>query len=313
MAITNFRILYNYFILIIFIATVLYFVLIDFDQLAIIFDLSFSQSFLLTFLVVCSVFARGLINTQFYRNLNAPLSLIEGISIAVLNTIGNLLPLSGGLFAKGLYLKKRYQLQFSHYLPATVALFACFLSVNGITSLISLFLLSIFYDVQISLYLIVGFILMSFSIAIQWAPLKYRFLPHHVTKVIDNVQNGWSILRENKRLLVRIIGIQVIFICLISLRFWIIFAIFSNEINFLLCLIFAGASVLSSFVNILPGGLGVREGIIGGISYLMGNSFGLSALVVVFDRCFSTVINLILLLCCSYVLSSRLLENNSDR
>ena len=297
------RNLYKTLIIVIFTVAVIYYAFIDLDQLTIIFDLSFNYTFLLTFLVVCSVFARGLINTQFYRNLNVPLSLMEGIGIAVLNTIGNLLPLSGGFFAKGLYLKKRYKLQFSYYLPATLSLFACFVSVNGITSLISLFLLYILYDVKISVYLLLGFSFMSFSIALQWLPLKYKNLSQRVRTVIDNIQNGWSILREKKKVLLRIIGIQIIFLLLISFRLWIIFEIFSYEINFLICLIFAGASVLTSFVNILPGGLGVREGIIGGISYLLGNSFGLSALVVAFDRCFAIVITLILFFCCSFVLS----------
>lgn len=193
------RNLYKTLIIVIFTVAVIYYAFIDLDQLTIIFDLSFNYTFLLTFLVVCSVFARGLINTQFYRNLNVPLSLMEGIGIAVLNTIGNLLPLSGGFFAKGLYLKKRYKLQFSYYLPATLSLFACFVSVNGITSLISLFLLYILYDVKISVYLLLGFSFMSFSIALQWLPLKYKNLSQRVRTVIDNIQNGWSILREKKR------------------------------------------------------------------------------------------------------------------
>jgi uncharacterized membrane protein YbhN (UPF0104 family) len=226
--------------------------------------------------------------------MDIPISPYEGFYLAIINTLGNLLPLSGGLFAKGIYLKKKYNVNFNYFFAATISLFICFISVCGFIALLSLLYLWKTENIIYSGLLYFGFGLMSLSIIIQWLPINFNFLPKKASDAISDIQKGWKILKNNRKLMIIILCLLSFSVAITALRFWFVFQIFSTELDYFVCLTFAGANILTSFINIFPGGIGIREGIIGGLSYAMGNSFAISAVVVAFDRCFDAIVTFIL-------------------
>jgi uncharacterized membrane protein YbhN (UPF0104 family) len=231
------------------------------------------------------VLISGLINFFFYKIFNINLSVNEGISLSAINTIGNLLPLSGGMLAKGIYLKKKHKLSFGLYISTTIALFLIFLSINGIIALISFFILN-FYSPNLSNTIIfyTCFILMSCSFLLFFLKTFKRF---------KHLDNGFSCIKKKPKIILNIIFLQILNSIIASVRLFIIFNIFSQKVNILHCLLYSAVAIIAQFISIIPAGIGVKEGLIGLIGYNFGFSFAISSLVVMVER--------ILMICISFI------------
>jgi uncharacterized membrane protein YbhN (UPF0104 family) len=266
-------------------------------RLRVLFKASLTDISLIILLILFAAFSRGAINYLFYKQLQIPLSLSEGFGLAILNTLGNLFPFSGGLVAKGVYLKKKYQVQFAKFFSATVSLTICFISVNGAVGLVGLHYQSLFLNKTYSTFLLVGFLLMTFSLVLIWCPLKLDIGSDRVQALLKNAKEGFLILGKKKQVLVAIIFFQLIGVAIVALRLQVVFGLFSLDISFFVCLIFAAVTVLTTVINILPGGIGIRESFVGGASFLFGYPIGLTMVAVAFDR----VCALVVLLCVSFI------------
>ncbi len=111
------------------------------DQLYNLIDISALGVFLLVLLAISGIVIRGIINRLFYNDLGSLLSLTESTGLAAVNTLGNLLPLSAGLLAKGAYLREKHGIPVRKYFSATIALFIAFLSMNGFIGLLAFVLI----------------------------------------------------------------------------------------------------------------------------------------------------------------------------
>lgn len=234
-------------------------------------------------LMVGSVATRGEVNKLFYREMGASISSMEGSYLAVMNTYGNLVPLSGGLFAKGLYLKSRHSIGLSQYLPATIALSIVFISVNGLLGLGALILLSLRESAVVPAPLYAGFGLMTSGILLVWLPVG-GWLPKRLRRVSIAIAQGWSILRRKPSLLSSMMVLQVAHAMLIAMRLKVVFSTYSQQLSLVECVLVSAATLLTRLFSIVPGGIGIREAIVGGLSTLLGIDFGLGLLAASTDR-----------------------------
>ena len=104
------------------------------------------------------------------------------------------------------------------------------------------------------------------------------------------VLEGWSLISDNRLLVLKLLGIQVGMMVLLALRYWVAFKMLSQSVTIEQTLLFASASVLTNLASFAPGGLGVREGIVSGIAMLLGFAPGISIVAVGLDRFVSTVV-----------------------
>jgi uncharacterized membrane protein YbhN (UPF0104 family) len=252
---------------------------------------SFASFFAFVFL---SSIARACINYLIYRIFKINIAFFECHGLAVLNTIANKLPLSAGLFAKGVYLRQQHRLSLQHYFSATAALYICFISVNGFIGLVTILFLSFTKSVHAPWILVSGFIIFILFIGALWIPLDARFLPQTWSDRLIKIQEGWGILGKHPKVLLQIAGLQATSLFFIAGRLFIAFSVLSQDVLFSYCILFAAASILTRLVTIAPGGIGVREGIIGGLSSLFGFDFGITVVAVMIDRVASTTILLFL-------------------
>ena len=149
-------------------------------------------------LTTISLLNRGIISYVLYGLFSVNISLLEGGALAVMSTLGNLLPFSGGLVAKGVYLKKRYKLAYGHYFPATVSLFVVFLGVNGLIGSVGLLCLTDVFHAKNSTILFFAFNFMLLSFNIIWIPLPLRLFPKKLQQWLKNIKKGWQELGRNK-------------------------------------------------------------------------------------------------------------------
>jgi len=264
--------------------------------------------FQLSILVLFSTFQNGLINFILYQAMHVQINLISSFGLATINSMANQLPLSGGLVAKGYYLYKKYKLPVSQYISATGALYICFLSTNGILGLLSLGFLNLIQKVAIPNYLVAGFALMFISFIVLFIPFNRLKIPLKFQKYSEGIEMGWNVLRSNRNLLIKLIFIQIISIIIMALRFGIALNSFSQEVTFIESMLIASTSVLTQLVNIVPGGLGLREGLAAAVAAVLGFDPGITIVAIGFDRIVSTTIIIILGLYFSYVMGKSVIN-----
>jgi uncharacterized protein (TIRG00374 family) len=282
------------------------------DRYEELFNFSFRSIILLVLLIILSKLIRGMINFLLYRKLVIKISFSTSFGLAIVNTLANLLPFSGGLLAKGYYLKEKYKLAYTTFFSATVSLLFGFVTANGMIGLIVLLYLFLFQNIPPNILITSAFTIMTVSIVIQWIKIDYRFLPDKWMNRIQQVMTGWQLFRNNLRLFIQLIGLQSIATLLTAGRFWVAFRMLSNDIPFSYCLLFSAATILTQLISIAPGGLGIREGIVAGIAGISGIDPGLSAVAVGIDRLVSTTLIVVLGSLFSYTLSRDVLDETEN-
>lgn len=263
-----------------------YYIYANFSKLHYLLNISVCSLILILVFSIIIIIGRGLTNCVIYRLSKVNLSLIEGSGVAIINTLGNLLPFSGGMIAKGMYLKTRHNLSYGHYFPATVTLFITFLGVNGLLGLLSLGYLTKGFQENTSLILLVAFAMMLIGTLTIWIPFPVNIFPRKWQELLQKIKQGWQGLGKNQTAFLLICSLEIILVGVLAARLYLIFQMFSQDVGYIQCLLFSAVSILTRFVTIAPGGVGVREAIVGGAGQILGYEFGISALAVMVDRIF---------------------------
>jgi uncharacterized protein (TIRG00374 family) len=166
---------------------------------------------------------------------------------------------------------------------------------------------------NIAILLHLSFLGMMVSSVILWVPdHAVDFLPSDWEQRFVQMTDGWRMLSRDFALVGELVGLQIIATFVSAGRFWIAFQALSQDVTYAECLLFASATVLTRLVNIAPGGLGVREGIVAGVASLLGFEAGISAVAVGIDRLVATSMIIVLGTIYTYILSKKATDAESD-
>lgn len=253
-------------------------------------DFSLGSLLLLVGLALTTIVGLGGVNYLFVRALYVPLDLNEAIGLSAITTLANLLPFSGGIVAKSVYLKQRYNLSYTDFVSGTVALYVLFVATDGFLGLLMLAWAAIRVQAMPSLILLTGFFAMAGSGLLFLLPLELSILPRKWNRRFSNLMNGWQLLKRHRAVLTGLIAVHVGVTVINAGRLWVAFHALSQDVSFSQSLIFSAASILTQLVTITPGGLGVREGIVAAVASFHGIAPDISILAVALDRLVATTI-----------------------
>jgi uncharacterized membrane protein YbhN (UPF0104 family) len=251
--------------------------------------LSPAAVFLLLCLALTSPFLNGAINIIMFRSLGADLSYREGILLAAVSTLANQLPVSGGIITKGVYLKYKFAISYTKYISSLLALFFCTTAVYGLLGLIILFQWTFIKHIPIPLLLWIGFGGMASTLLVFLLPVERLYIPNAMLRWVQQALGGWSLISNNPLLILKLLGIQTIMMLLLAIRYWLAFNMLSQNVTISQVLLFSSATILTNLVSFAPGGLGVREAIVGAIALSLGFDPGTSVVAVGLDRLVSTI------------------------
>jgi uncharacterized membrane protein YbhN (UPF0104 family) len=249
------------------------------------------RSVILLFLL-CLTFPliNGLQNTLLYRRLSGPeFSQRDGFLVTAASNLANQLPVPGGIVSKGVYLKHMYDLSYAKFTSSTIALFCCFLAVNGAVGLSILLYWMLFKNITASPILWIGYALMMACLLVFLIPFDRMRIPTRLRRWLEQAIEGWVVISGDPVLLLQLVGLQTVLVAMLSLRYWLAFRMVSQNVSMGQALLFASASVLTQLVTIAPGGLGVREAAVGTVAALLGVSPVVSVVAVGLDRLVITV------------------------
>lgn len=289
------------------------YIISNLSRLQTLFQLSLDSVTFLILFISCSLLIAGRINYHLYGSLGVAITWLEGVSLVVIKNLGNLLPLSGGLFAKGVYLKQRHNLTYQLYFPSSFAISTLFLGIHGVTGLFGLSWLWFIESKSVSFPLWLGFAGMTMVSFLLWMPLEFKFLPASWNQKLIQTKAGWQCLSENPRLTMKLAGLQLLWLLFVSGRFYLVFHIFSQDVQYVHCLLFASVFIIASLITIVPGGLGVRESMVGGLGSVLGFDFGVGAVAVGLDRVFTILVMILIGVVLTQLLTQRALINQGRK
>jgi uncharacterized membrane protein YbhN (UPF0104 family) len=271
------------------VAAFVYYLYLNADKYLELFHLSTSGVLVILLLSLAFTFVSGSITTSLYRGLGVDLSFRDGFLLNAASTLANQLPISGGIISRGFYLKRKYDLSYPKFLSATVALFLCFVGTNGLVGLVILLGGILLKRIGVSAALLIGFTGMATCLLVFWLPIDQIKLPDRIHKLLHQAVEGWMLISRNPGLLLNLIGLQLSLVISLAIRYWLAFHMLSQNVSLGEAMLFSSATILTQLVSIAPGGLGVREAIVGAVASALGFEVGASVVAVGLDRLVSTV------------------------
>lgn len=231
------------------------------------------QFSLVLWLIIAAILftaTNGLFLQAFAAKFGVYLKPKEWFGLAVVARLVNYLtPFSGGLIVRATYLKQRHDFpyaQFATLLASNYLISFWVIGVVGLLACTGLVGTTHFSWMVALLYVgVVAFI--SFLILLP----AFR-LPEYnrLTKLINTALTGWSLIKNDKFLLTRLVLYTLINILLNAFSFWLSYLALEANVPFLSILLVSLLTSFSVLINITPGNLGVREAIVTFSSGLLG-------------------------------------------
>lgn len=190
----------------------------------------------------------------------------ESYFLSTISRIGNyLLPMRAGAVFRAVYLKKRYNFEYSKFLSTLYAYYILLFLIYSIVALLSLGIKYITIDIYfplITIFFVLLLIAMILVIAFSKFNIKDTYKNKLVKKVLTVINNfilSWDNIVKKRNIFLNLILLTTGNI-LIS---WIIYLLEFNSlnihINILDTLLYTCISGVSLLVSITPGSLGLRE------------------------------------------------------
>lgn len=213
-------------------------------------------------LTLLGLFIRGTANRLHFSGLGVGASTTDWFRLVTVTSFTNYLPLSAGLVAKAVFLKRVHALPFRQFAVGQTTLLVLIVATNG---LVGIALLALRFPQELTGIVGLGFGLMVAVGGLLVLPqrlrelLSARWFPF-AANVGPEARRNWPG--------VALCQLGMLFASAFGLK--LCFAMGESTVDLEACLIFTAAAVLTRFVTIVPGALGVREFLIGGIALLTG-------------------------------------------
>lgn len=254
-------------------------------------------------LIACASLASLVVNGFFLKALTTgfgiDLNFLEYFSISIVTSFGNLfLPMKGGAGFRAVYLKSRYNFNYTYFLSS---LGATYLIAFNITPVAALACMTILYFNSGGFSVPVALIFLAVAVATSWAiflpPRDLEWLPPcNITKRAGQVLSGWHIMRKSPKTVANLFRLAALNLLIGSVATWLEFAAFNmkdpfgNGIGFLQSAVFTAIGSLSFLAGITPAALGIKESLLMFSSQFLGISPSQALTVSLLDRSVSVLV-----------------------
>lgn len=241
-------------------------------------------------LVFLTWFFNGLQAYVVYRAVGTRISLLEGIMLTVAGGFGNHLPMRAGTVVRALYLKHVKGLRFARF-GGIMALRTLLTIVgSGIMGLFGLGLAWLGGNARVSPDMVSIFALLtSVALVLMLLPLAswdwgWRWLPRRLARIADDVADAYDALRRKPLVALIVVALIVTQYLMLGLRFLVSADAIQADVPFASVLLMAPLAALMSFTALTPGGLGMREAVMGYVSWSIGFDFAQGVFIGTIDR-----------------------------
>ncbi len=264
----------------------------------------------------CSVLVVAGMDIYCARVFNLRLKWGEVIGITFVASALNLfLPLQMGSAIKAYYYKKKFHLPYSKYISIAsgTAILQIFLTIVQLLICI----IGMFFCWKVGgeyIWMVVGVLfvgIICFIFLLKCKTYVERIVPFK--KYVLPIIEGFYQLAENQKAICGCSSMLLIGIVLGSIRFWNILNSFDSNIMFINASLYFGIYTASSIVPVLPGNIGIAEGMVGLMMVIFGHDFDLGMSAVLINRIYIYIVTLIGALAAGFPIyrSLKKIEQNS--
>jgi uncharacterized membrane protein YbhN (UPF0104 family) len=246
----------------------------------------------------------SLANRALFGNIGVKAGRYDWFRLVTVSAFINLLPLSAGLAAKAVYLKRVYRIPYRSFALGQIGLFTLFMSTSGVLGFSSLVLA---YPAHLSGPIGPAFALMCFAAILLFPPeiLLRRLQARLPGNAVEQMEG----MRKAIKTVPVIHGANLLAAAAVLK---LSFDTGPAEVSFAACVVFCSAGILTRFVSLTPGALGIREFMIGGLAYLVGFEFKDAVIASTLSRVIEVVVICVLGSLFTYRVSSRMISPDEE-
>lgn len=204
------------------------------------------------------------------------------------------LPIKGGSIIRSAYLKTKYRLTFKGFASSFVVQAMYTVMVCLVFLAVALMFVEEGTLVSDYKYAIVALVILM-TVFMVAAEKKIVALIARIKNIEANIDNIASSFASISLIILVYLGFR-------GLTFYVVFQSIGYDVLFLYCLIVAAIVMVSNFVSLLPGNLGVKELLIGLVMNVLGNDLSVSVMAALLDRMATLVVVMVGALVYKYIL-----------
>ncbi len=240
---------------------------------------------LLVFLNLCTILLESARLRIMIRKLGRDMGQIAAWNMMTLIQAVNHVILKAGTFSGGYYISRRFGISFNSYVAFVMTYVVVMVLASGVLGLTvtALFQLS---GAAVNPYLPLFFLLVIASAAGCLAAARIRLAFSWLPTVLLRFFEAIRFIYSDYRMLLLLLGIEVLYYTATALRFMVAFSMFSGHTDFLSAVAVVTVGNFLRIATIVPGGIGIAELASGWTAGLLGASASLSGLSAGLDRLF---------------------------
>ncbi|MBN1793452.1 MAG: flippase-like domain-containing protein [Candidatus Omnitrophica bacterium] len=276
----QFRLLKLLFLIVVFLFSIFY-ILQHQTEFMQIFRIGYKDLFTLFLLALSSLLLNGYLYNLFLRSFGIRMSFGEWFGLTVVHTYSNYIIIKSGIVARGLYLHKRYG--FSYAKTAAIVTYISLIQIACAAMLCHAVTLryhtafsaqarTSFFDIALCAFLP---FLVPLNLLSLFA-LKNAALKAFITE--------WGALRKHPYLWLPAVVSSILLVGLFAARISLLYNALFQPISFSSAIILSASGILSMFIAVTPGALGIREATMSLVTMLMGGAAVQTACVAAVDR-----------------------------
>ncbi|MBN1331470.1 flippase-like domain-containing protein [Candidatus Dojkabacteria bacterium] len=256
-------------------------------------DISLGSLVLIGILKIIVIFLNGLFIKVTLKSFDKIITQLETFYISLLSSIGNYFtPMQGGAGIRAVYLKKKFNLAYSHFLSTLSGNYIISFLINSLIGLVSLLLVhkyqghysGVLYGFFIALF-IVTLILSIFKVPPKIFQINLKLKPlNRILKIILMIVEGWNRIIGNKTFLLQLIFLTIANFCIGLFTVYWEFHIFGIETHLYNLTLYSALAGVTLLISLTPGSIGIREGVFIFSSTLIGITHEEILQIAVVDR-----------------------------
>jgi uncharacterized membrane protein YbhN (UPF0104 family) len=274
-------------------------------------EISPRNMILLFLMSVATLAANGLYLRIFAKKFNIHLKWKEWLGLASVTAMGNYLtPFSGGLVARGAYLKNRHDFPYARFLAMLAANYMIAFAVIGVTGVVIMLTLS---GTENFSWPVIFFFLATLSTI-----LLVLFLPspsiggrNRLLRLVQQALEGMDFIQRDRELLLKLVALTFFNVVVGAFLFFTAFHSIGAAIPFRIALLIYLLTACTVLINITPGNLGVQEAVTSFAAAILGAGADMGLLAALIVRAVTIVSAFALGPFFSYLLSKELMASRA--
>lgn len=229
------------------------------DIFAAMLEISALDFLIMLMLYLVFILLLGYLSQLIIHQLNPRIKSWEIIGLQFVNNFLNKILPKGGVAFRAVYLKQRYHLSYAFFLANFVGLVLVSLASQSLVSLLAM----LYIYTQTGFFspiLALGFGgLLLGTIAIMMFKPKVTADGNWLLRQIKLLAEGWGMVVQNPGNVLKYIFVSILILAVDSLTMFFVFRALEIQIQYPEAVILSSLSILFSYINITPDGLGIRE------------------------------------------------------